>query len=159
MTWVEEGILTNLAYNPWYGMSKGKPYAGDPWSFRMSGGTSSIEDMIKACPEGILLNRVSNLELSNQSNGMVTGVTRDGCFLVKQGKVDQPVKNFRFSDSPWFFLNNILAVGVPVRAPFGYTPPADAEFVDDETAWPRRPIIVPPMMVQDFNFTSLAEAV
>jgi predicted Zn-dependent protease len=159
MTWVENGILTNLAYPPWYAMVTGKPYAGVPWSFRMSGGPTSIEDMVKACPEGILVNRVSNLELSNDSNGMVTGVTRDGCFLVKQGKIDQPVKNFRFSDSPWFFLNNILALGVPVRAAFGYTPPAAAEDFGDETAWPRRPLIVPPMMVQDFNFTSLAEAV
>jgi predicted Zn-dependent protease len=159
MTWVENGILTNLAYSPWYGMGKGKPYAGDPWSFRMSGGTTSIDDMIKTCREGVLVNRVSNLEVSSLSNGMVTGVTRDGCFLVKEGKVDHPVKNFRFSDSPWFFLNNILAMGVPVRAPFGYTPPAAAEGYGDETAWPRRPIMVPPMMVQDFNFTSLAQAV
>ncbi len=159
LTWVENGVLTNLAYSPLYGVTQGKPYAGDPWSFRMSGGTMSIEDMIKACPEGILVNRVSNIEVSNALTGVVTGLTCDGCFLVKQGRIDHPVKNFRFSDSPWFFLNNILAMGVPVRAALGYTPPAAAEGYGDVTAWPRRPIIVPPMMVQDFNFTSLVEAV
>ncbi len=159
MTWVENGVLTNLAYSPWYAMETGQRYAGDPWSFRMSGGSASIESMIAACQEGILVNRVSNLELSDASKGTVTGVTRDGCFLVRQGKIVQPVKNFRFRDSPWFFLNNILSLGVPVRAAFGYTPPAADESFGDSTAWPRRPIIVPPMMVQDFNFTSLAEAV
>jgi predicted Zn-dependent protease len=58
---------------------------------------------------------------------MITGVTRDGCFYVKHGKIERPVKNFRFTDSPWFFLNRIMSLGIAVRAAFGYTPPPVAE--------------------------------
>jgi predicted Zn-dependent protease len=153
MTWVEDGILKNLAYDPDYAMLRGKAWAGLPTSFRMSGGPTTIDEMIGSCDEGIYVNRVSNVQLLNGWTGLVTGVTRDGCFLVKHGKMDRPVRNFRFMDSPWFFLNNILALGEPVRAAFGYTPGRDG------AGWPRSPIIVPPMMVRDFNFTALANAI
>jgi predicted Zn-dependent protease len=141
-------------------MAMGKsPHSEDPWSFRMSGGNTSIEQMIASCQEGVFVNRVSSIELLDLQNGMITGVTRDGCFFVKNGKIDRPIKNFRFTDSPWFFLNNLDAMGVPVRAPFGYTPPRWPGQRNDPESWPRRPIIVPPIMVRDFNFTALSDAV
>jgi predicted Zn-dependent protease len=125
----------------------------------MSGGPTKIEAMIASCHEGIYVNRFAGVDQIDGRNGMLTGVTCDGCFLVKGGKIDGPVKNFRFADSPWFFLNQIIALGVPVRAAFGYTPPALSEPSIPETQWPRPPVIVPPMMVRDFNFTALADAV
>jgi predicted Zn-dependent protease len=156
MTWVNEGILQNLQYTPNYGATKGKPYANAVASLRMSGGTTSIEQMIASCEQGIYVNRLSSVDVLDASNGMMTGVTRDGCFFIKNGKIEKPVKNFRFTDSPWFMLNKIVALGPPVRAPFGYVPP---KFLDELNEWPRRPIIVPPMMVEDFNFSAIADAV
>jgi len=157
MTWIEGGVLKNLAYDVGWAMVKGKTYADIPSSFRLSGGTTTVDEMIAQCREGIYVNRFSGVELLDLSTGLSTGVTRDGCFLVKDGKISKSVKNFRFLESPFFFLNRIEALGVPVRATFGYTPPAPTN--DGAATWPRPPIIVPPMMVRDFNFCSLADAV
>jgi predicted Zn-dependent protease len=159
MTWVENGVLTNLAYPSWYGVQQGKPYAGLPWSMRMAGGPTTVDAMIASCDEGVYVNRFAGIERVNVYSGMLTGVTADGCFNVKHGKIDTPIKNYRFMDSPWFFLNQILAIGPTVRAAFGYTPPGSFEGEREETEWPRRPMIVPPLMVKDFNFTALADAV
>jgi len=89
--------------------------------------------------------------LIHQKSMTTTGVTRDGCFLIKDGKIAKPVKNFRFLDSPAFMLNKLVTLGPTRRASLGYAP--------SEFDWPRRPMIVPPMMVNDFNFSALADAV
>jgi predicted Zn-dependent protease len=156
MTWVDKGVLMNLAYDPFYAMGKGKPYAEVPSSLHMAGGPSSIEAMIAQCADGIYVNRLSSVDMLDKRTGMMTGVTRDGCFFVKDGKIEKPVKNFRILESPFFFLNKLMALGPTARAPFGYTPPGRLE---GNRTWPRSPIIVPPLMVQDFNFSALADAV
>jgi predicted Zn-dependent protease len=158
MSWVENGVLKNLAYDVSYALDKGKPYAEVPYSIRVSGGPTSIEEMIANCKEGVYVNRFSDVEMIDRKTGLMTGVTRDGCFFIKNGKIDRAVKNFRILESPFFFLNKIVALGPPERAAFGYTPPAEREG-GQMTEWPRRPIIVPPMMVRDFNFNALADAV
>jgi predicted Zn-dependent protease len=71
---------------------------------------------------------------------VVTGLTRDGTFLVENGKVARSVKNFRFNDSPLFLLNNLEAIGASVRTEGGGT-------------------VVPALRARDFNFTSLSDAV
>jgi predicted Zn-dependent protease len=157
VAWVERGTLKNMAYDPSYAMLKGKFYAVRPWSIRISGGTTTVEEMIAQCSDGIYVNRFSGVELIDMRSGLASGVTRDGCFHIKDGKLSMAVKNFRFLESPFFMLNKIETLGVPERATFGYTPLGDSESTGAE--WPRRPIIVPPMMVRDFNFASLADAV
>jgi predicted Zn-dependent protease len=158
MNWVENGVLKNLSYDTSYGPDRGKAYAEMPWSIRLSGGNTTIDEMIAQCKEGVLVHRVSDVDLVSKETGLLTGVTRDGCFFIKDGKINRAVKNFRFLESPFFFLNRIVALGVPERAAFGYTPRTDDEPYD-VTEWPRRPLIVPPMMVNDFNFVALADAV
>ena len=81
----------------------------------------------------------------------MTGVTYGGCFLVKNGKIEKPVRNFRFVDSPWFFLNRLIEIGTSERTALGYSP-----WYGD---WPVTPTIVPPVMVREFNFTALADAI
>jgi predicted Zn-dependent protease len=117
--------------------------------------------MIAQCKEGILVNRVSDVEMVDEYTCVLTGVTHGGCFLIKDGRIFKPVKNFRFLESPFFFLNRIEALGVPERAAFGFTPRGENEPAWDSHggAWPRPPLIVPPMMVRDFNFTALSDAV
>jgi predicted Zn-dependent protease len=158
MSWVENGILKNLAYDPLAAMDHGTIYSALPSSIRIAGGMTSIDQMIAQCPEGVYVNRMSDVEMLNLRTAVMTGVTRDGCFLIKDGKIDRPIKNFRFMESPFFFLNKIEALGPTERTAFGYTPPA-LQFDRGPTDWPRNPMIVPPMMVHDFNFTTLADAV
>jgi len=170
-TWIENGVLKNLAYDTGYGMKQGKIPCGCPYSIRvspMSGAqTATIEEMIANCAEGVYVNRFSDVSLVDFQSGLMTGVTRDGCFLVKHGKIERPIKNFRFTESPFFAFNKLEAIGVAQRAAFGYTPPDREEqnvsYTEPPmgygTRWPRLPIIVPPMMIQDFNFTALSDSV
>jgi predicted Zn-dependent protease len=156
MTWTEKGILKSLAYDSGMGVSLGRKYSDNPTSLRLSGGTTEIDQMIAQCDEGIFVNRFSAVDLVDWKTMMLTGVTRDGCFLVKNGKIDRPVKNFRFLESPAFMLNKLVTMGKARRAAYGYTPSARGE---PTIEWPRAPMIVPPMMIHDFNFSAMADAV
>jgi len=166
MTWIDKGMLKNLAYGPIDALSIGKAYAELPFGFRLHGGATTLDQMIAQCEEGIYVHRVSSVDIVDMSSGMLTGVTRDGCFLVKKGKIDRPVKNFRFITSPFFFLNTLVTMGPTQRTAFGYAPPTRKEinttskdWPSDFFDWPRRPMIVPPLMVNDFNFSGLVDAV
>jgi hypothetical protein len=157
MTWIDNGVLTNLAFGVVEAMTLGKAYAEQPISFHVTGGDTTVAQMIASCEEGILVNRTTSVDLIDKPSGLLTGVTNGGCFLIKEGKISKPVKNFRFLDSPFFFLNRLEAMGKPERATFGHIP--DAQHETWSEGWPRPPIVVPPMMVRDFNFNGLAEAV
>jgi predicted Zn-dependent protease len=119
--------------------------------------TATIDEMIANCQEGVYVNRFSDLTLIDHPSGMMTGVTRDGCFFIKNGKIDKAIKNFRFTDSPFFAFNNVDLIGAPERVAFGNTAPLGASIW--RRGWPRLPVIVPPMMIRDFNFSALASAV
>jgi predicted Zn-dependent protease len=153
MTCVENGVLKNLQYKPGHAMKRGKVYSAPLQAFRLSGGTSTIAEMVARCEEGIFVNRLSEVDLVDERSGLVTAATRDGCYFIKHGKIVKAVKNFRILESPFFVLNKVEALGVPERAAFGYAAALYAP------PWPHPPVIVPPMMVSDFNFASLVDAV
>jgi predicted Zn-dependent protease len=159
-TYVDNGKLVDLSFST-QALDLGKPYSQLPESMRVSGGETSIEQMIAQCDEGVYVNRLSGMSEVDRTTGLVTGVTRDGCFYVKNGKIEKAIKNFRILESPHFALNKLQALGPTARTGFGYAP--SVVHYDDiwyaEAGWPRRPMIVPPMMVSDFNFNSLADAV
>ena len=171
MTWIEGGVLKNLAYSTYYALAKGKPWSEQPFSVRLGPmpgtTTSTIEEMIAACKDGIYVNRFSDVSIVNRKTGVMTGMTRDGCFHVKDGKIDRPANNYRFTESPFFVFNKLKMIGTPQRTAMGYTPPAESDFkafgawppLGRATRWPLAPLVVPPMMIEDFSFTALADAV
>jgi predicted Zn-dependent protease len=75
---------------------------------------------------------------------LVTGLTRDGTFYIEDGKIKYPIKNFRFNESPITILNNIEEFG-------------KSEIVTDDDG--QLSMLIPPMKIRDFNFTSLSDAV
>ncbi len=143
-TFVDKGVLKELYYSRFWAKKQGKQPTGAPTSFIMSGGTTSIEDMIKSTPRGILVTRLWYLREVDPRTILYTGLTRDGTFLIENGKISKAIKNFRFNDSPLFMLNNLEAMGPPVR--LAGTEAGGA-------------VVVPPIKVRDFNFTSLSDAV
>ena len=143
-TFIENGVLKELYYSRFWAKKQGKQPTGAPTSFIMSGGTSSVEDMIKSTPRGVLVTRLWYLREVDPRTILYTGLTRDGTFLIENGKISKAVKNFRFNDSPLFMLNNVEALGRPVR--LAGTEAGGA-------------VVVPPIKVKDFNFTSLSDAV
>jgi len=159
VTWVDKGILTNLAYNAGGAASRRLPAADVPRSARLMAApgtqTATIDEMIANCKEGVYVNRFSDIELVDPLTMLMTGVTRDGCFFIKDGKIVKPIKNFRFTESPFFSFNKVEMIGAPERVAFG----APRTRSEAQLRWPRLPVIAPALTVQDFNFTATADAV
>jgi predicted Zn-dependent protease len=160
-TWVKEGVLRAMAYDVARGIARHKTPVEDPVCVRMSGGTTSVEQMIAQCERGIYVHRLSGVTVVDRSSGTMSGVTRDGCFLIEHGKIAKPVINFRILQSPVAAFNNLLEIGVPRRVAFGFASPGGGGGRYDAVlrSWPKPPVVVPPMMVHDFNFAGLVDAV
>jgi predicted Zn-dependent protease len=141
---VDKGVLKELYYSRFWAKKQGKQPTGAPTSFIMTGGTESVDDMIRSTQRGVLVTRLWYLREVDPRTILYTGLTRDGTFLIENGKISKAVKNFRFNDSPLFMLNNLEAIGRPVR--LAGTEAGGA-------------VVVPPIKVKDFNFTSLSDAV
>ena len=146
-TWIENGVVKNLQYDRYWAQKQGKQPLGNSGSVRMSGGTTSIDEMIASTERGILVTRFWYLRPVDPRTILYTGLTRDGTFLIERGKITRPIKNFRFNDSPIYMLNNLEAMGRPERVSAS------------EAGGPGLAIVVPAIKVRDFNFTSLSDAV
>ena len=142
--WIENGVLRDLAYDRRYGLTQlGKDAAlPNSGAFRLSGGSSTIEEMIAGTTRGVLVTRFNNMRLLDFNSMLMNGNTRDGFWLIERGQITKAIKNFRFTESPMFILNNLDTLGVPQRVfrPFA-------------------PAVVPPLKVRDFSFTGLVDAV
>lgn len=144
MVWIENGVLKNLAYSRFWAQKQNKEATPFPSSIKMVGGTTTTDEMIKSTPRGILVTRLWYLRQVDPRTILFTGLTRDGTFLIENGKVTKSIKNFRFNESPLFMLNNVEAIGPAVR--LAGTEGGGA-------------IVMPALKVKDFNFTSLSDAV
>ncbi|PZX53389.1 putative Zn-dependent protease [Algoriphagus ratkowskyi] len=144
-TWVENGVVKNLAYSRYWAEKQGvaplssaggRGFGGGGYIF--AGGDESIADMIKSTERGILVTRFWYIRAVDPQTLLFTGLTRDGTFYIEDGKIKFPVKNFRFNESPIIMLNNIESMGKPQRVGGS---------------------LIPPMKIRDFTFTSLSDAV
>ena len=153
--WVEKGVVKNLAYSRFWAQKMGKqplPSSGGGFngggrgggggggsaSIVFEGGTQTLEELIKGTEKGILVTRFWYIRNVDQQTLLLTGLTRDGTFYIENGQIKFPIKNFRFNESPVIMLNNVEALGKPVRS---------------------GDIMLPPMKIRDFTFTSLSDAV
>ena len=146
-TWIENGVVKNLSYDRFWAQKQGKQPLPTSGTVRMSGGTTTTDQMIASTERGIIVTRFWYLRPVDPRTILYTGLTRDGTFLIERGKITRAIKNFRFNESPIFMLNNLDAMGAPVRVSAS------------EAGGPGLAIVVPPIKVRDFNFTSLSDAV
>jgi predicted Zn-dependent protease len=142
VTWVEKGVVKNLFYDRYYAMKAGKEPTPAPSGIMLEGGTKSLDEMIAGVERGLLVTRFWYIRMVNPQTVQLTGLTRDGLFLIENGKVTSPVVNFRFNESPVRLLQNTIAMGRPVRTRGGESG-----------------MIAPPLVVKDFPFTSVSDAV
>jgi PmbA protein len=96
-----------------------------------------VDQMIASTERGVLVTRLWYIREVDPYEKIVTGMTRDGTFLVENGKVQSGLRNFRFNQSLISMLSNVEAMSVPVRA-------CGEESFD---------MVVPAMKVREFNFT------
>ena len=143
VTWIEKGTVKALSYSRYWADKQGTAARPGPTSIHMQGTSKSLMDLIKGVDRGILVTRFWYNRMLEPRTILATGLTRDGTFLVEQGKITTAVKNFRYNESPVTLLKNVLALGRPERAP----------------TRGGRVIVVPPMVVEGFNFASSSDAV
>ncbi|HZP23819.1 MAG TPA: TldD/PmbA family protein [Terriglobales bacterium] len=99
--------------------------------------TQCVEQMIASTERGILVTRLWYIREVDPYEKLLTGMTRDGTFLIEDGQIRGGVRNFRFNESLIHMLQNVESMGEPVRA-------GGEESMD---------MVVPAMKVRDFNFT------
>jgi len=139
--WIEKGILKNLAYTRFWAQKQGVPPTGGPLAggLALSGGTKSTEEIIAGCSRGILVTHFFYIRSLDPRTMLQTGLTRDGTFLIENGKITRSLKNFRWNESPLLMLNRLEDIGRPEPTEAGR--------------------LMPTLRVRDFNFASLSDAV
>jgi predicted Zn-dependent protease len=146
-TWIENGVVRNLAYDRYWAAKKGVEPIAAGGTLRMSGGTASLEELVASTARGLLVTRFWYIRGVDPRTILYTGLTRDGTFLIENGKITRAVKNFRFNESPIFMLNNLEAMGRAERVSAS------------ESGGPGSAVVVPPIKCREFNFTSLSDAI
>ena len=149
ITWVEKGVLKQLAYSRQYAKRQNKPATPTAinQSLVMEGTNTSIEEMIKTTKRGLLVTFFWYIRGVDQETLLNTGMTRDGLFLIENGEIAGPVQNFRWNMSPIVGYNNVTAIGKPVPMHTGES------YDGGGTA------LVPPVRIEDFLMTSVSPAV
>jgi predicted Zn-dependent protease len=143
--WIKDGVVSELITSRFWAQKTGRAPVPYPTNLVMTGGTTSVQQMIENTQRGVLVTRFWYIREVDPRTLLFTGLTRDGTFLVENGKIARPIKNFRFNESVVAMLNNVVAMGPSVRA-------VGSEVED----WS---VCVPPLLVRDFTFSSLSEAV
>jgi predicted Zn-dependent protease len=106
-----------------------------------SANPQTVDEMIASTERGVLVTRLWYIREVDPYEKIFTGMTRDGTFLVEDGKVQAGVRNFRFNESLIHMLSNVAAMGTPARA-------SGEESFD---------MVVPAMKIRDFNFTEVTK--
>ena len=146
--WIDKGVIKAMPNSRYWAEKTGTGYYpvafaggglfGGNQQLLMEGGEQSLEDMIKETRRGVLVTRLWYIRPLDPQTLLYTGLTRDGTFYIENGEIKYPIKNFRFNESPIVMLNNIEAMGKPVRI---------------------NGSLIPPMKIRDFTFSSLSDAV
>ena len=149
---VDKGVPSNLVYAratakkikakpTGHGFSLPNDYGEAPMNLVFSGGNSSVDEMVRSTERGVLVTRLWYIREVDPYEKVLTGMTRDGTFLVQNGRVAGGIRNFRFNQSILEMLSNVELLGPAVRA-------AGEESFE---------MVVPPMKVRDFHFSEVTK--
>jgi predicted Zn-dependent protease len=147
-SWISEGVLTALLQTRHSAGLTGLPVTPyiDNLILDGPGGRSSLDDMVGTTERGLLLTCLWYIREVDPQTLLLTGLTRDGVYLVEGGEVVAAVNNFRFNESPVDMLGRVAEVGATVR-----TLPREWTDYFTRTA-------MPPLRVDGFNMSSVSQA-
>lgn len=144
--WIRDGVINALAYPRATAAEFDAPVTVPADNLLMTGGTASVDDMVARTERGLLLTTFWYIRTVDPTTLLVTGLTRDGVYLVEDGEVTAAVNNFRFNESPLDVLRRATEAGTSE-----YTLPR--EWGD----WATR-AQMPTLRIPDFNMSSVSEA-
>ncbi len=145
---IEGGVIQGLTYSrqsaraldaepTGHGLPLPNEYGEFPVNIVFAGGPHSVEEMIASTERGILVTRLWYIREVDSYRKILTGMTRDGTFLVEDGKVRCGIRNFRFNENLIDLLNSVEMLGPAILA-------------SGEESFP---MVVPAMKVSPFHFT------
>ncbi len=143
MAWIDKGVVKNLYYDRFWASKAAKDPTPATNNLVLEGQENKLDDLIRSVGRGLLITRLYYIRMLQPQTLQLTGLTRDGVFLVENGKVTDPVTNFRWNESPVRVLQNTKKLGRPSRNQ------------GDETG----SSIVPAIVVDEFNLASVSDAV
>jgi predicted Zn-dependent protease len=148
VNWIDQGVLTNLVRPRAWALKTTAPAtaAVDNLILELPGATVSQEDMVAATDRGLLLTTLWYIREVDPQTLLLTGLTRDGVFLVENGEVTGAVNNFRFNESPVDLLARASEASRTERT-------LPREWND----WFTR-AAMPTLRVPDFNMSSVSPA-
>jgi predicted Zn-dependent protease len=148
VAWLEEGRLANLRYHRAGAARSGARFAPpvDNLVLELDGASGSTEDLVAHTERGLLLTCLWYIREVDPQTLLLTGLTRDGVYLVEDGEVVGAVNNFRFNESPVDLLGRVIEAGASTRA-------IGREFGE----WVNRSRM-PPLRVAGFNMSSTSAA-
>jgi len=112
---IENGILKNLATSRYWAKKKNLNPCGFPTNVILQGGSKSLSEIIKECDDALLITRLWYIRFVNRMDLILTGMTRDGLYKVKDGKIVKSYRNMRFNDSPIRLLDSVTELGIQKR--------------------------------------------
>ncbi|NIL80023.1 metallopeptidase TldD-related protein [Rhodococcoides kroppenstedtii] len=145
--WIDDGVISTLAYPRSAAAEFGtRPTAlGD--NLVMTGGAGgTTDDLVARTERGLLLTTLWYIREVDPTTMLLTGLTRDGVYLVEDGRITAEVNNFRFNESPLDLLRRATEAGATV-------PTLPREWSD----WFTR-AAMPPLRVPDFHMSSVSAA-
>ncbi len=139
--WVERGVVKRLYHDRYWAREKGTVADAARLPLFMAGGELETSDLISRCEHGLLVKNLWYIRIVDRKSLVLTGMTRDGVFLVEDGEIVRPVKNLRWNESPITFLKNVQALSRPERI----------------SGWGE--MMLPAVLSTDFSFTSTTDSI
>jgi predicted Zn-dependent protease len=147
-SWISSGTLSALHSSRYSAGLTGLPVTPsvDNLILTAPGASASLEQMIAATKRGLLLTSLWYIRVVDPQTLLLTGLTRDGVYLIEEGEVVGAVNNFRYNESPVGMLSRVLEVGATEK-----TLPREWGDYFNRAA-------MPPLRVEAFNMSSVSQA-
>ena len=158
VTFFDKGVAKEVTYDSFTAGREGKDSTGHgliapntagpiPINLFMKGGESSLEEMVKSVRRGIYVTRFHYTNVVEPMKAVITGMTRDGTFLIEEGEIKRPIKNLRFTESILEALSRVTALS------------KDRRICSEGTVYSRRFVtgtVVPALKIDGFNFSGVS---
>ncbi len=154
----EKGVARDVTYDSFTAGREGKESTGHgliapstegpiPINLFMKEGDSSLEEMVRSVRKGIYVTRFHYTNVVEPMKAVITGMTRDGTFLIEEGEIKQPAKNLRFTESILRALSRVSAIS------------GERRVCSEGTVYSRRFVtgtVAPAIKVDGFNFSGVS---
>jgi predicted Zn-dependent protease len=144
--WIRDGTINALAYPRAAAAEFGAPVAVPADNLLMTGGSASLSDMIAGTERALLLTTLWYIREVDPTVLLLTGLTRDGVYLVEDGQVTGAVNNFRFNESPLDLLRRATEAGA-----------SEITLPREWGDWATR-AAMPALRIPDFHMSSVSQA-